>query len=106
MKNEAGLRRTERYERFASCERSECFTGTAGFRFTFADGKRFITDYVAIAREIAAATGGFYFTFCGAENFTTAERLFYILIFFKLVNLSGIYYDYIGETGFESTQRW
>ncbi len=25
--------------------------------------------------------------------------------FFKLVNLSGIYYDYIGETGFESTQR-
>ena len=77
-----------------------------GFRFTFAGGKRFITDYVTIAREIAAATGGFYFTFCGAENFTTAERLFYILIFFKLVNLSGIYYDYIGETGFESTQRW
>jgi hypothetical protein len=33
-------------------------------RFTFADGKRFITDYVAIAREIAAATGEFYFTFC------------------------------------------
>lgn len=32
-------------------------------RFTFADGKRFITDYVAIAREIAAATGEFYFTF-------------------------------------------
>ena len=31
------------------------------------------------AREIAAATGGFYFTFCGAENFTTAERLFHIL---------------------------
>ena len=50
-----------------------------GFRFTFADGKRFITDYVAIAREIAAAVGGFYFAFCGAENFTTAERLFHIL---------------------------
>ena len=33
-------------------------------RFTFADGKRFITDYVAIACEIAAATGEFYFTFC------------------------------------------
>ncbi len=64
MKNEAGLRRTERHGRFASCERSECFTGTAGFRFTFADGKRFITDYVAIAREIAAAVGGFYFAFC------------------------------------------
>jgi hypothetical protein len=31
------------------------------------------------AREIAAATGGFYFTLCGAENFTTAERLFHIL---------------------------
>ena len=31
------------------------------------------------AREIAAAVGGFYFAFCGAENFTTAERLFHIL---------------------------
>ena len=29
--------------------------------------------------EIAAAVGGFYFAFCGAENFTTAERLFHIL---------------------------
>ena len=28
MKNEAGLRRTERYGRFASCERNECFTET------------------------------------------------------------------------------
>ena len=45
--NEARLRCMERYG-----------------RFTFADGKRFITDYVAIAREIAAATGEFYFTFC------------------------------------------
>ena len=31
MKNEAGLRRTERYERFASRERSECFTETDRF---------------------------------------------------------------------------
>ncbi len=40
------------------------------------------------AREIAAATGGFYFTFCGAENFTTAERLFHVL---HTQNISLIY---------------
>ena len=40
------------------------------------------------AREIAAATGGFYFTFCGAENFTTAERLFHVL---HMQNISLIY---------------
>ena len=48
MKNEARLRRTERYGRFASCERSECFTETTGSRFTFADGKRFIAGFAII----------------------------------------------------------
>ena len=44
--------------------------------------------YTAVAHEIAAAAGGFYFTFCGAENFTTAERLFHVL---HMQNISLIY---------------
>ena len=71
MKSEAGLRPMKRGFAARRDTGASLHTSAAsasrnptGFRFTFADGKRFITDYVAIAREIAAATGEFYFTFC------------------------------------------
>ena len=50
-------------------------------RFSFADGKRFITDYVAIAREIAAATGEFYFTFACAKHFTHSFGTAFAVLF-------------------------
>ena len=50
-------------------------------RFTFADGKRFITDYVAIAREIAAATGNFISHFAFAKHFTHSFGTAFAVLF-------------------------
>ena len=88
MKNEAGLRPMKRgfaarkgagASLHASAASASRKPQVSASRLPAANASLLVLQlYTAVAREIAAA-GGFYFTFCGAENFTTAERLFHIL---------------------------
>ena len=88
MKSEAGLRPMKRG--FAArkgtgaslhASAASALRKPTGCHFTFADGKRFITDYVAIARESLRRRVNFISYFACAKHFTHSFGTAFAVLF-------------------------